>query len=309
VVASKLPAPRENIGFKRSGVDRYCNMQHGGEGMPEEGGGSPQSQVHPLAADEQPIDDAATAYEEANQLLELKARYFSGENRIRCHECEQSVNLDTEECFHCGADNAEHLARIREQLRRLDEIAAELYARHEENLERHRQEVAGQPLWQRIKGAMGDRQLWMDLEVVVPSFLVFFTFVITLRLMGHGALFWAVSVMGGLVAYFLLSKSRIRRDVTLDVYRMCLVVGVVMVVSSAVYRPMEMWPRVSSARVEVTRPIANIREAPTTESTINLEAQEGEKLIVLDRDGAWYQVKTEGGELGWVHSSLVSDAE
>lgn len=277
--------------------------------MPEHDVGTPPAEVQTLAEDQQSIDTAAAAYAEANRILELKARYFDSDNRIRCYTCDHLVDLDTGCCAHCGADNTDHLDRVRQDLARLDEIAAQLYSRHEENLEHYRREVAKRPLWQKIRALLEDRRLWMDLEVIVPSFLVFFALVIMVRIMGHGALFWTVTILGGVVARFLLSKSQIRRRVLVDVYRTWLGIGLLLVVSSAVYRPMEMWPRVSSGRVEVTRPVANLREAATTESAIVLETHRGEKFTILDREGAWYKVRTDTGEEGWVHSALVSDVE
>ena len=72
---------------------------------------------------------------------------------------------------------------------------------------------------------------------------------------------------------------------------------------------MEMFPRLSSAWVEVARPVANIRESATTESLVVIEVHQGDRLMVLDRDGTWYRVRTDTEETGWVHASLVSDLE
>jgi len=59
--------------------------------------------------------------------------------------------------------------------------------------------------------------------------------------------------------------------------------------------------------VEVVRPVANIRESATTDSQIVATANDGDKLTVLERRGAWYKVKTSDGQTGWVYSSLVKD--
>jgi hypothetical protein len=283
-------------------------MQEKGDGMPEDQtGGVGKGVVAPEAHES--IEDPASIYAEAKRLLDFKAQHLKGEDHTLCPQCGKSVDLDVYVCIHCGADISDHLAQIKEELRRLDTVAEELYHRYEETLRRHRQEIADRPLWQRFRMLLADRRLWRDLEVVGPPFLVFFAFVITIRVMGHGALFWAVAGVGGFIAYFLLLKSKIRRRITLDFYQMSLVIGLALVISSAIYRPMEMWPRLSSAWVEVTKPLANIREGATTESPVVLEVHQGVKLIVLERDGAWYRVRTDTEETGWVHASLVSDIE
>ena len=57
--------------------------------------------------------------------------------------------------------------------------------------------------------------------------------------------------------------------------------------------------------VEVQSSAVNIREAATTSSKIITTVKRGEKLKVTDKTESWYKIKTEAGETGWVHASLV----
>ncbi len=57
--------------------------------------------------------------------------------------------------------------------------------------------------------------------------------------------------------------------------------------------------------VEVQSSSVNIREAPTTDSSIVFTAQRGDELKVIDKRGTWYKVRTWSGTTGWVRASLV----
>ena len=50
---------------------------------------------------------------------------------------------------------------------------------------------------------------------------------------------------------------------------------------------------------------ANIRRASTTNSPIVTTAKRGEKLVILQKKGDWYQVQTESGVMGWVYKFLT----
>jgi len=136
-----------------------------------------------------------------------------------------------------------------------------------------------------------------------------------LRVMGNGPLFWGITLPSGFIAYFLLKRSNLRRYVTIDLYRAALVVGLILVISGATItiRSLPGWSDVSSndvssnSSVVVQRPAANIRASATTDSRVLTTVSQGDKLEVLGRQGAWYNIKTEDGQTGWVYSSLVKE--
>ena len=50
---------------------------------------------------------------------------------------------------------------------------------------------------------------------------------------------------------------------------------------------------------------ANIRRSNTTNSPIVTTAKRGEKLVILQEKGDWYQVQTESGVMGWIYKFLT----
>ena len=80
-----------------------------------------------------------------------------------------------------------------------------------------------------------------------------------------------------------------------------------LVATTALIRPMPLWEGLITARVEVTENVANLRLKPSTKSKVMGKILRGDELQVLDREGAWYKVVTEDGQVGWVYSGLVSD--
>ena len=98
-----------------------------------------------------------------------------------------------------------------------------------------------------------------------------------------------------------------RRYVTLDLYRFTLVLFLMLVATTALIRPMPLWEGLITARVEVTENVANLRLRPSTKSKVMGKILRGDELQVLGREGAWYKVVTEDGQVGWVYSGLVSD--
>jgi hypothetical protein len=160
--------------------------------------------------------------------------------------------------------------------------------------------------WDRVKGLFMGPRTGEQLKIVLPSFLLFFGLITALRIIGNGPLFWSAAIAGGVIAYYLLTKSNFRRYVTVDLYRAALIVGLIVVMNSAV-GPWSGSRDVSSKSVEVQRPVANIRESATTDSRIVTTASQGDKLTVLDQEGAWYNIKTKDGQTGWVYASLVEE--
>jgi len=244
---------------------------------------------------------------EARRLLDFREDNIRQGNLTPCPECAHLVSVSLLECPECNADISEHVLKIREEMSRLEDIAGELYDFHESYLDRDSEFDPPRPLWATVRSLFSDASLREELTVILPSLLVFFTLVATLRVMGNGALFWSVAVVGGSLSYLLLTKSRIRRYVTLDLYRFTLVLFLMLLTTTALIRPMPLWEGLITARVEVTEHVANIRSNPSTDGKVMGKVLRGDELRVLDRDGAWYKVVTEEGQVGWVYSGLVSD--
>lgn len=251
--------------------------------------------------------DANELREEARRLLDFRKHNIHQGNMTPCPECATLVSVSLLECPRCDADISDHVHRVRAELSRLEDIAGELYDFHESQLEHHAEFDPPRPLWATIRSLFSDPNLREELTVVLPSLLVFFTLVATLRVMGNGVLFWSVAVVGGGFSYLLLTKSRMRRYVTLDLYRFALVLFLMLIATTAIIRPMPLWEGLITARVEVTENVANLRSSPSTKGKVMGKILRGDELRVLGREGAWYKVVTEDGRVGWVYSGLVSD--
>ncbi|NIO28506.1 MAG: SH3 domain-containing protein [Candidatus Latescibacteria bacterium] len=244
---------------------------------------------------------------EAKRLLDFKKKNVKKHNQTPCPECATLIQINANKCPHCSSDIGDHTAKIREELGKLKGITVELHELHNRYMECHEEESAAHSFWERAKGFISDPRMREDLKIVLPAFLLFFVLIAALRVMGNGPLFWSTTLAGGFIAYYLLKKSNFRRYVTIDLYRAALVLGLILVISGATTRPLPGWPDMSLNTVEVQRSVANIRESATTNSQVVTTANQGDKLKVLDRQGAWYKVQTKDGQTGWVYSSLVKD--
>jgi hypothetical protein len=245
--------------------------------------------------------------DQVRRLLDFKKSNVKGRNRTPCPECATPVDINANKCPQCASEIADHTANVRAQLAELDKITAELDQLHSKYMEYREEEAAMQPFGERIRRVIAAPQMAAGFKTVLPSFLLFFAFIATLRIIGNGPLFWAGSLAAGFVAYSLLKKSAFRYYVTVDLYRAALIVGLVIMMSGAASTPLSGWSMFSTDRVEVVSSVANIRESATTDSRIVATANDGDKLTVLERRGAWYKVKTSDGQTGWVYSSLVKD--
>ncbi|UCF05971.1 MAG: SH3 domain-containing protein [bacterium] len=244
---------------------------------------------------------------EAKRLLDFKKKNVKKNNQVPCPECATLIQVNANKCPHCSSDISSHTEKIREELEKLKDITTELHELHNRYMECHEEESAVRSFWERGKDFISDPRMREDLKIILPSFLLFFVLIGALRIMGNGPLFWSVTLAGGFIAYSLLKKSNFRRYVTIDLYRVALVVGLIIVISGAATQPLPGWPDMSFNTVEVQRSVANIRESATTDSRVVTTANQGDKLKVLDRQGAWYKVKTKDGQTGWVYSSLVKN--
>lgn len=243
--------------------------------------------------------------DEVRRLLDFKKTNVKGRNRTPCPACATPVDIKANKCPHCASEIADHTENVRHQLGALDQITAELDKLHTSYIECREEEAAMQPLAERVRRAISGPQATAGIKTVLPAFLLFFAFVATLRIIGNGLLFWAGSIAGGVVAYSVLKKSAYRYYVTVDLYRAALIMGLVIMMSGAVSAPQSGWSFFAN-RVEVVRPLANIRESATTDSRVVTTASQGEKLTLVEKQGSWYQVK-KNGQTGWVHASLVKD--
>ena len=55
----------------------------------------------------------------------------------------------------------------------------------------------------------------------------------------------------------------------------------------------------------VARPTVNLRAAPSSDSDSKGEAKLGTRLIIIGKQGSWYKVALEDGNLGWMSSRLI----
>ncbi len=157
----------------------------------------------------------------------------------------------------------------------------------------------------RLASLFSDHQLREDLKILAPAIGSLFAVLIILRSEASGLVFWPAAVVGGYGVYAFLCRSGYRRQVTVDVYRTALIAGLALIVSSAVFNPMPLWPDTSAATVEVQRAAVNIRKDATTRSGVVTQAKQGDQLRVLDRTDSWYKVQTKSGDAGWVYAKLV----
>ncbi len=56
---------------------------------------------------------------------------------------------------------------------------------------------------------------------------------------------------------------------------------------------------------KVNTEVLNLREKPSTSSKILGKLTKGQNLTLISRSGAWYRVKTAGGQLGWAHGDYI----
>ncbi len=213
-------------------------------------------------------------------------RDTQGQDRSACPACNTLVGIDLSTCPHCDSSIAAHNALAREQRSKLDDK---------------------RPFWEKIRDFFLDPEFREDAKIILPGLLVFFLGVVLFRIIENWRLFWPISIVGGLSAYFWLRKSRFSRYISVDLYRTVLVFGLFFIFGTAVNRPSPTGSAGSATTVEVLRPVVNVRQSATTDSPIVVKVREGDKLEVVDQRGEWYQVKMENGKTGWVYSTLVSN--
>ena len=134
------------------------------------------------AAVEQEIGDEYTALqEEANRLLEFKRQNIKKQNQTRCPACATYVHINANKCPHCTSDITAHTALAREELRKLDDITAELYRLQKGEMERREEHSTGRPILERITSFLSDPRIREDAKVVLPSLFLFFVLFLAAR--------------------------------------------------------------------------------------------------------------------------------
>ena len=68
---------------------------------------------------------------ELERLLDFKKENVREKDKTQCPACAIPVRFDVDRCPHCESNIAAHNALVRESLRRLDEITAEIDREHE----------------------------------------------------------------------------------------------------------------------------------------------------------------------------------
>lgn len=245
---------------------------------------------------------------EAKRLIQFKKDNIKKKDMCPCPECATLVNIQANKCPHCASDISEHTKRIRVELKKLESVTAELRDIYKGEMELNRQEASDKPFWSRITDFWTEPKLLQDLKIVFPFMIGFFVLVLFLRENANGMLFWLVSLGGGVVVSTLFKKWNLFKSMSIDLYQAVLVVGLILILGGSSIDSNRFWPQFSFFEevVTVENPLANIRQAPNTESAIVATAQKGDKLTRLEKDGAWIKVKTDDGKTGWIHSNLVS---
>ncbi len=159
-------------------------------------------------------------------------------------------------------------------------------------------------LEQRTRALLALPGLRRELRTLVPWTVVFFGLLVALRVSGTGLLLWSFAMAGGAAAYWLLDRSKLKRHVRVELYRVILVGGVVLALAGA-RSPLPALGNLFATTVAVQRPTVNIRSEPTTRSSIVATARRGDRLALLDAEGSWLKIRTADGKAGWVYSSLV----
>ena len=262
----------------------------------------PETQV--LAEQEQ---KSSSLDAEAKRLLDFKKQNLKKKDLTPCPQCATLVNIQANKCPHCTSDISKHTKTVREELKKLNEITAQLYELHKREMELYHQETGHKPFWIKIRDFFNEPQVLQDLKIVLPSLISFFVLILFLRSKASGLVFWLVSLLGSFLIYFLFDKWNLKKYVTLNLYRTVLLFGIIMVLASSLGSSTKFWPELSFLKsgIEVQASAAMIREAPTTNSEVVATAYRGEDLKVLDKNESWYKVQTESGKTGWIHSSVV----
>lgn len=98
-----------------------------------------------------PESAPADLKEELESLLEIIKKKVDRTNMTPCASCSILVPITSNECPHCNSNIAPHNALMRESLRRITEIRAELDGDHRKHLETQSRREANVGFFGRIK--------------------------------------------------------------------------------------------------------------------------------------------------------------
>ena len=244
-------------------------------------------------------------YTEARRLLEFKRQHITSQNQTPCPECAVPVSVQAKKCRHCGSEIAEYTDAAQQALAALNLLTQEIAELHAKELSRFADDASRKSLAERVTRFLGDSQVQRDLRILLPAALLFFVVLVLLRSTANGLVFWLVAPLAGSIAYIALRRSGVRHLMAVDLYRTVLVAGLGALLSSAVFAPMAFWPKSLDATVEVKVRRANLRQEASVDSKVVGSTERGERLRVVDRSGAWFQVQTDDGETGWVYANSV----
>ena len=260
--------------------------------------------VEDVASPEGDPNSADALQWEASRLREFKKEKVKKNNQTPCPACATYVHINASKCPHCTSDIAANNALVRESLRRLEEITAQLEAMREQHIERIHG-VPRRPFRERFKGFFSDPQTRAEMKIVAPTLLLFFAAVTAFRILGNQALFWSFSIAGGVITYLAFSKRGIKRLVTIDLYRSVLVFGLLAVMANAVALPASWRSDGNGRSARVLGSTVNIRTSHTTQSAVLATAHHGDRLTIVERRGDWVRIQTKDGQEGWVYASLL----
>ncbi len=245
--------------------------------------------------------------EEAKRLMDFKREYVKN-NETPCPKCATLVNIQAVKCPQCTSDISQHTRKVRDELARLDEVTEQLHELHRQEVDLIRQEANEKPVRERIHSFFNDPKFVQDLKLVLPFMIGLFGLVIYASANLSGSMFLLTAIVSGFVISFLFKKWGLSKYVTIDFYRGLIIAGLFVIVSGMTFESSTFWPEVSilAETVEIRSESANIRQSPTTNSGVVAQAARGDELVVLEKKDPWYKVKTSSGDVGWVHSSLLS---
>jgi len=241
---------------------------------------------------------------EAQRLMEFKKNNVKRGNQTSCPACATYVQIKANKCPHCSSDIAANNALVRESMRRLEEVTAELETMREQHMERF-QNAPRPPFSERFRSFFVDPHTRQDMKIVVPSFLALFGLMAVFRMLDNQILFWSFTAAGFAGIYALFNRLAIKRLITIDLYRFVLIFGLVSVMAGVLSEPSTWWPEPNSGQVQVLASTVNIRASNTTQSTVLATAHRGEKLDIVEKRNSWYKIETSDGQEGWVYASLV----
>jgi hypothetical protein len=262
---------------------------------------------------EQELESTHLLGNEAKRLMEFKKNYVKQNDQTPCPQCATLVSIQASKCPHCTSEISEHTQKVRQELQKLSAVTEELYALHKSQMELFHAEAGVRPFWDRLRTALNEPKFLQDLRTVLPFLIGLFALVFFLKQNSSGLVFLLGAVGSGSLIYFLFKTWGLKKYVSVDLYGTVLLLGLALLVGSASFDSSTFWPEtplqgasLSSQSVRVQSASANIRQEPTTTSSIVTTARNGDTLTVREKKGPWYKVRTESGSTGWIYSSLVT---